>query len=122
MGVGKKGKVFLFTDSHVIEEGFLEFINNILTTGMIPGLFEEGDKDELVSEIRDESRKENIAITEEWNFYVGRAKDNIHMSMCFSPAGDALRVRCRNFPGVISQATIDWFFPWPENALEAVSK
>jgi dynein heavy chain len=25
--------VFLFTDSHVVDEGFLEIINNMLTTG-----------------------------------------------------------------------------------------
>merc|ERR1719421_1382710 len=28
--------VFLFTDAHVVEEGFLEIINNMLTTGMVP--------------------------------------------------------------------------------------
>lgn len=53
---------------------------------------------------------------------MGRARDNVHMSICFSPAGENLRVRCRNFPGVVNCSTIDWFFPWPENALEAVSK
>lgn len=43
--------------------------------------------------------------------------DNLHLSLCFSPAGDNLKVRCRNFPGLISNTTIDWFFAWPETAL-----
>jgi hypothetical protein len=30
--------VFLFTDQHVGEEGFLELINNLLTMGMVPAL------------------------------------------------------------------------------------
>ena len=34
-----------------------------------------------------------------------------------SPVGDALRVRCRKFPALVSCCTIDWFFPWPEEAL-----
>lgn len=38
-----------------------------------------------------------------------------------SPAGDTLRVRCRNFPGLISSTSIDWFFPWPEDALISVA-
>jgi len=39
-----------------------------------------------------------------------------------SPAGDTLRTRCRNFPGLISNTNIDWFFPWPEDALTAVAE
>jgi dynein heavy chain len=38
-----------------------------------------------------------------------------------SPAGDTLRLRCRNFPGLVSNTSIDWFFPWPEDALSAVA-
>jgi dynein heavy chain len=38
-----------------------------------------------------------------------------------SPAGDVLRLRCRNFPGLISNTIVDWFFPWPEDALTAVA-
>lgn len=41
--------------------------------------------------------------------------------MCMSPAGDTLRLRCRNFPGLVSNTSIDWFFPWPEDALSAVA-
>lgn len=41
----------------------------------------------------------------------------MHILMCMSPAGDTLRIRCRNFPGLISNTLVDWFFPWPEDAL-----
>jgi dynein heavy chain len=43
----KKPKTFMFTDAHVVEEGFLELINNILTIGMVPALFPEEEKDGL---------------------------------------------------------------------------
>lgn len=39
-----------------------------------------------------------------------------------SPVGDILRNRCRSFPGLVSSTTIDWVFPWPEEALFAVAK
>lgn len=39
-----------------------------------------------------------------------------------SPDGDALRNRCRSFPGLVGNTSIDWVFPWPEQALLAVAK
>lgn len=33
LGIENKKTVFLFTDAHVAEEGFLELINNMLTSG-----------------------------------------------------------------------------------------
>lgn len=45
--------MFLFTDAHVANEGFLELINNMLTSGMIPALYEDAEKDALVSGIRE---------------------------------------------------------------------
>lgn len=38
-----------------------------------------------------------------------------------SPLGDILRNRCRNFPGLINNTSIDWLFPWPRQALVAVA-
>ena len=35
----EKKTVFLFTDSHVKNESFLEAINNLLTIGIVPAIF-----------------------------------------------------------------------------------
>jgi len=29
--------------------------------------------------------------------------------------------RCRNFPGMVNNTSIDWLFPWPDQALLAVA-
>jgi dynein heavy chain len=47
----------LFTDAHVVEEGFLELVNNVLTIGMVPALFPEDEKDSLTQTLDDEMRK-----------------------------------------------------------------
>lgn len=52
VGVKKKKATFLFTDSHVAEEGFLELVNNILTSGMVPALFADDEKDTIVNQVR----------------------------------------------------------------------
>ena len=41
------------------------------------------------------------------------------MLLCFSPIGDPIRVRCRRFPALVNCVVIDWFQPWPEDALQA---
>jgi len=59
----KGPNTFLFTDSHVLEEGFLELINNMLTIGMVPALFEEGDKNALIDSVRDEAKRLKLGDT-----------------------------------------------------------
>jgi dynein heavy chain len=102
----------MFTDAHVAEQGFLELINNILTIGMVPALFPEEEKDGLISPLDDEMRKQKLPESKEfrWNYFVNKCRENLHVVLAMSPAGDTLRVRCRNFPGLISNTSVDWFF------------
>lgn len=51
-GVQNKSTVFLFDDSQILYETFLESINNILTSGEVPGLFEKDEKMALLEDIR----------------------------------------------------------------------
>jgi len=122
--LGTEEVVFLFTDAHVVEEGFLEFINNMLTTGMVPALYEQDEKDALCNSVRIAVRHAGLPETSDnlWNFYVNRCRDNLHIVLAMSPSGSKLRLRCRNFPGLVSNAVIDWFFPWPADALQKVAE
>jgi dynein heavy chain len=42
--------------------------------------------------------------------------------LCFSPIGESLRNRIRNFPSLVNCTTIDWFSEWPADALNSVAK
>jgi dynein heavy chain len=121
--LGQGEVVFLFTDAHVVEEGFLEFINNMLTTGMVPALYEQDEKDGLCNTVRAEVRQAGIPETPDnlWSYYVNKCRNNLHIILAMSPSGSKLRIRCRNFPGLVSNCVIDWFFPWPSDALQKVA-
>ena len=116
--------VFLFTDAHVIEEGFLELMNNMLTTGMVPALYEKDEIDGIVNSVRKEVKEAGLIDSKEacWGYFVNKARNNMHIVLAMSPSGDTLRRRCRNFPGLVSATVIDWFFAWPEDALEKVAE
>jgi len=46
-GVDNKSTVFLFTDTQVVDESFLEDINNILSSGEVPNLYGPEDFEEV---------------------------------------------------------------------------
>ena len=123
-GQGPSPIVFLFTDAHVKDESFLEMVNNMLTSGMVPALFSDEEKQPFIDSVRLEVKQSGQQVTNQncWNHFVSRCSDNLHLVLCFSPAGDTLRRRCRSFPGLVNNTVIDWFFPWPETALQAVAE
>ncbi|KAG2382028.1 hypothetical protein C9374_005820 [Naegleria lovaniensis] len=123
LGVEDKKVLFLFTDAHVVEEGFLEFINNMLSSGVVPALFEDNEKEELYSSVAKEIKSTNIIPSKEnmWNYFINKCRNNLHIVLAMTPTGSTLRVRCRNFPSLVSSTTIDWFTSWPAQALKEVA-
>ncbi|XP_067910590.1 dynein axonemal heavy chain 10 isoform X2 [Heterodontus francisci] len=124
LGIEDKPTVFLFTDAHVTEEGFLELINNMLTSGMVPALFPDEEKEPILGQIRDEAMKAGSSPAKEsiWQYFVNKSADNLHIILGMSPVGEILRRRCRNFPGLVNNTGIDWFLQWPPQALLAVAQ
>ena len=56
-GVQNKPIMFLLTDEQIIDESFLEDINNILNSGEVPGLFESEEYDQMVNELIPQMKK-----------------------------------------------------------------
>ena len=123
LGCEDKRVTFVFTDAHVVHDGFLEFINNMLTTGIVPALFGEDEKEGIISPLREQVRHKYGTDAKErcWAYFIDRCRDNLHIVLAMSPVGDLLRVRCRNFPGMVNNCFINWLTPWPEEALLSVA-
>ncbi|XP_030593055.1 dynein heavy chain 10, axonemal isoform X2 [Archocentrus centrarchus] len=124
LGIENKKTVFIFTDAHVAEEGFLELINNMLTSGIVPALFPDDEKESVLNQLRDEALKMGSGPSKDsvWQYFVNKSANNLHVVLSMSPVGDTLRTRCRNFPGLMNNTVIDWFLPWPLQALFAVAQ
>ncbi|XP_041350374.1 dynein heavy chain 12, axonemal-like isoform X3 [Gigantopelta aegis] len=124
---GAQGKttVFLITDTQIKEESFLEDIDNLLNTGEVPNLFPADEKAEILEIVRPFAqagdKNADFSPLALFAFFVNRVKTNLHIIIAFSPIGDAFRNRLRQYPSLINCCTIDWFQPWPEDALERVA-
>ena len=122
-GVQNKPVCFLFSDSQIVNEGFLEDINNILNSGEVPNLFEGADKDAVVNDVRPLAKAAGKQETKDvvWLHFVQLCRENMHIVLAMSPVGDGFRTRCRMFPSLVNCCTIDWFSAWPEDALLSVA-
>lgn len=59
-GVQCQSTLFLFSDTHVAEEAFLEDINNMLSSGEVPNLFKADEFEEVSNAIIDQAKKEGV--------------------------------------------------------------
>ena len=82
LGVQNRKTMFLFTDNHVSRGRIFESINNMLTTGSVPALFSDEEKDSLVNAIRESLHENNVPVTrdEGWRFFMSRCRANMHAS------------------------------------------
>jgi len=123
---GAEGRpcVFLFSDSQIKDESYVEDINNILNSGEVPNLFPYDERAAVMEQCRVRAKKAGQILEsaeELWHYFIASCKANLHIILCFSPIGEAFRERLRQFPSLVNCCTIDWFREWPNDALEAVA-
>ena len=123
-GVEGKQVAFLFTDNQILEERFLEDVNNILNSGEVPNLFATDEMLKVIEDMGPVVKELGLPESREviYATFVERVRSNLHIILCMSPVGDSFRVRCRKFPSLINCTTIDWFTQWPREALMSVSR
>ncbi|XP_043489610.1 dynein axonemal heavy chain 6 [Polistes fuscatus] len=116
---------FIFTDTQIVLEEFLEDINNTLNTGEVPNLYEADELEKVIIATRPAAKQNGIDESDRdaiYQFFIERVRNFLHLMICMSPIGDAFRRRCRMFPSLVNCCTIDWFTKWPRDALLSVAE
>ncbi|XP_048524356.1 dynein axonemal heavy chain 2 [Dendroctonus ponderosae] len=123
-GVALKETSFLFNDTQVTDESFLEIINNMLSSGEVANLYKPDEFEDVKNKLDSAANKAGILHTNEamYEFLVSRVRANLHIVLCMSPIGDDFRNRLRQYPALVNCTTIDWFHEWPKEALLEVAR
>ncbi|KAI5736725.1 hypothetical protein M8J76_006447 [Diaphorina citri] len=119
--------VFLFCDSQITDESMVEDLSNLLNSGEVPNIFASDEKAEICEKMgvidrqKDKSMQTDGTMMALFKFFVDTVKEQLHICLAFSLIGDGFRNRIRKFPAIVNCCTIDWFQPWPPDALLAVA-
>ncbi|XP_054461370.1 dynein axonemal heavy chain 2-like [Anoplopoma fimbria] len=123
-GVDNKPTVFLFNDTQIVDECFLEDINNILSSGEVPNLYKQDEFAEVCNALSESARKDNVTETPDslFSYLIERVRNNLHIVLCMSPVGESFRNHILQYPALVNCTTIDWFCEWPKDALLEVAE
>lgn len=114
--------------SDLLEESFLDLVNQLIFTGEVTDMF---SKDEMSSMVTEASfRSEVQKHMPEWSestetlakFFVRRVRRNFHCILSFSPRDAKLMLRIRSYPALMSCCHLIWFASWPTDSLHKVAE
>ena len=122
-GISNKPVVFMFSDNDVVDELFLEDVNNILSSGEVPNIYTNDELKDIRENMKKPAKQLKRPETPDslYGLFLERVRQNLHVCFCISPVGNKFRDYCRVYPGLINNTTINWFMPWPAEALYEVA-
>ncbi|KAF4680282.1 hypothetical protein FOZ63_005434, partial [Perkinsus olseni] len=96
-GVKSQNVAFLFSDTEICEESFLEDVSNILSSGEVPNLYAADELNQVRTALEKPAKEAGIAFGPEaiYDFFLSRIRENLHVVFCASPIGDSFRNYCR---------------------------
>jgi dynein heavy chain, axonemal len=120
-----EGVTWIFTESHIPDESFLEVINSILMSGQVNNLFPKDELNLMVADLRSDLAKQRPDLEDSTDnliqFFTERVRKNLHLVLCMSPMNPKFAERARRFPGMINGTMVDYYLAWPQSALEGVA-
>ena len=126
VGEQRKPVTLLITEAQIKYESFLEVFSSFLSSGEITGLFPKDELMVMAGEYRSMAMADNKNFKETpenlMKYFVNYVWDNLHIVLCVSPISTKYVERARRFPGIFSNSCIDWFLPWPQQALRSVAE
>ena len=94
----------------------------MLTSGMVPGLYADDEKEGIAGGVRDDCAKAGLGEGRSVLAVLrGQVQKQSPHRFGHVPSRGHPPTRCRNFPGMVNNTVIDWFTPGPRT-LRSVSR
>lgn len=124
---GVKGEklVFIFDESNVLTPSFLEYMNALLASGEVPGLFEGEEYMNLQNQCRDATNLLGLVGIDDdelYPWFIKQVQKNLHIVFTINPANTDFKNRSATSPALFNRCVIDWFGDWSKEALYQVGE
>ncbi|KAH8062045.1 hypothetical protein JL721_8764 [Aureococcus anophagefferens] len=122
-GVKSEGVMFLFTDAEITNERFLVYLNDLLGSADIADLYAQDEKDTVINSCMKKAKAAGFAPGGRARLrvlFAGGAQEPARRALLLARRRGVFRMRCRKFPALVNCTVIDWFQPWPKQALYSV--
>lgn len=116
--------VFVIEEQDIVEESFLEDIQNILSSGLIPNLYSPEEMVKVHDEMKavyksDGQTDQSYDAKTKW--FENRVVEHLHIAFIVSQELKAFSESCRSYPALINSASFIFYFPWPNEGLYEVA-
>lgn len=93
-GVKGTAITFLMTDNQIINEKFLVYINDLLSTGYIADLCTQEDKDTFCNSVRGEVKQAGMMDSSDncWDFFIDKVEPSLQHCIAYWHPGLATRL------------------------------
>ncbi|XP_034246592.1 dynein heavy chain, cytoplasmic-like isoform X2 [Thrips palmi] len=124
-GCEKEKIAFIIDESNVLDSGFLERMNNLLTNGEVPGLFTGSEYDDLMNLCEVGARKEGRTFESNedlFKWFTGQVMLNLHVVFTMNTSSESLKEHAATSPALSNRCVINWLGDWSEQTMFQVGK
>lgn len=128
----KREKVcFIFDESNIMDSNFLEYMNALLASGEVPGLFDGDEWPKLMQSIREgitnvaDKSAEFVDVSNEnelYKWFISNIQLFLHVVFTMNPDSGDFKNRSATSPALFNRCTIDWFGNWSNDTILQVAR
>lgn len=126
-GLNGKNTIIVYPDP--CHANAAEFMNNLITimdNSDLPNLFQSEDKVKIMDAMQSVAKKlEKIIDTTPaalYKLFIDRIRMNLHIALVVSSVGDNWKRYFHCYPSLKSFCSVNYFMPWPEDALQNIAE
>ena len=118
-GVDGDHTIFLLEDHQIVTPTFLEFVNSLLSSGEVPGLYTSEELEPLLSPLKDAMSEEGYRGSL-FGYFSQRVRTHLHIVLIMDLAGSNFTANCESNPALYTHCSYQCMEQWSQQTMLAI--